>query len=67
MIAARAARHFRVVKQAFQQRTVARIEPLEGDDRIEEIARMLAGTRTTDTTRRQARELLVAAPARSGR
>src|SRR5207245_7367856 len=30
MIAARAARHFRVAKQAFQQRTVAPSEPLGG-------------------------------------
>jgi len=67
MIAAFAARHFRVVKHVQRERTVARIEPLEGDDRIEEIARMLAGNRMTETTRRQARELLVESPVRSGR
>ncbi len=59
IIAAFAAHHLRVVKHVSLKRTVARIEPLEGDARIEEIARMLAGSRTTDTTRRQAKELLV--------
>ncbi len=59
IIAAFAAHHLRVVKHVSLKRTVARIEPLEGDDRIEEIARMLAGSRTTETTRRQAKELLV--------
>ena len=59
IIAAFATHHLRVVKHVSLKRTVARIEPLEGDDRIEEIARMLAGSRTTETTRRQAKELLV--------
>ena len=39
-------------------RTVARIAAVEGGERVEELARMLAGDRVTDTTRRQARELL---------
>jgi len=62
MIAALADRHLAVSKRVAGGRTVARIAPLEPDERIEELARMLAGDRVTDTTRRQARELL-AAPA----
>jgi DNA repair protein RecN (Recombination protein N) len=58
MIAALAASHLRVAKQVTGGRTVARIEPVEGDARVAELARMLAGDRVTETTRRQARELL---------
>jgi len=64
MIAALAERHLAVSKQVTGGRTVAKITPLEPDERIEELARMLAGDRVTDTTRRQARELL-AAPVRA--
>ena len=60
MIAALAAHHLRVTKSVVGGRTVARIEAVEGRERIEELARMLAGGRVTDTTRRQARELLEA-------
>jgi DNA repair protein RecN (Recombination protein N) len=60
LIAALAGHHLRVVKQVRGGRTVARIEPVEGPSRVEEIARMLAGDRITETTRRQARELLQA-------
>jgi len=38
---------------------------LEHAERIEELARMLAGDRVTDTTRRQARELLGAPAGRA--
>jgi DNA repair protein RecN (Recombination protein N) len=58
MIAALATRHLRVSKSVTAGRTVARIAAVEGSERIEELARMLAGERVTDTTRRQARELL---------
>jgi DNA repair protein RecN (Recombination protein N) len=58
LIAAFAGHHLRVVKQVRAGRTIARIEPVEGPARVEEIARMLAGDRVTDTTRRQARELM---------
>jgi DNA repair protein RecN (Recombination protein N) len=58
MIAALAGHHLRVTKSVSSGRTVARIEVVEGGERIEELARMLAGDRVTDTTRRQARELL---------
>ncbi|HET7225132.1 MAG TPA: DNA repair protein RecN, partial [Candidatus Eisenbacteria bacterium] len=62
MIAALAEHHLRVTKHVQGGRTVARIDALDRRERIEELARMLAGDRITDTTRRQARELL-AAPA----
>jgi len=65
MIAALAQQHFRVSKQVEGGRTRVRVEPLEPAARIDELARMLAGDRVTDTTRRQARELL-APPARQG-
>ena len=62
IIAALASHHLRVTKSVAAGRTVARIGTVEGHERVEELARMLAGDRVTDTTRRQARELL-AAPA----
>lgn len=58
MIAALAGHHLRVTKQASGGRTVARIAKVEDDERVAELARMLAGDRVTETTRRQARELL---------
>ena len=60
MIAALAGHHLRVTKSVSGGRTLARIEAVEGHERVEELARMLAGGRVTDTTRRQARELLEA-------
>ncbi|HEV8129367.1 MAG TPA: DNA repair protein RecN [Candidatus Eisenbacteria bacterium] len=48
-------------KRAATERTTTTVEPLGNDARVEEIARLLAGARVSDTTRRQARELLRAA------
>lgn len=62
MIAALASHHLQVSKRSAAGRTVAGIESVRGEARIAELARMLAGDLVTDTTRRQARELL-AAPA----
>jgi DNA repair protein RecN (Recombination protein N) len=67
MIAALAAHHLAVVKRTVGGRTVARIATLEREDRVAELARMLAGERVTETTRRQARELLGGVTARSPR
>src|SRR5262249_52393143 len=58
LLAPLAQRHLRVAKRVASGRTQVRVEPLDGAERIEELARMLAGERVTDTTRRQARELL---------
>lgn len=62
LIAALADHHVGVTKRVSGGRTVARIEPLAGDARVGELARMLAGDRVTETTRRQARELLAIRP-----
>jgi len=58
MIAALGTHHLRVTKHRAAGRTVTRIEPVAGEPRVEELSRMLAGDRITETTRRQARELL---------
>ncbi|HEU4724969.1 MAG TPA: DNA repair protein RecN [Candidatus Eisenbacteria bacterium] len=69
MIAAFGSRHFEVSKGVEAGRTTTSVRALEGSDREDEIARLLAGARATDTTRKQARELLRAAadvPAATG-
>ena len=58
LIAALAERHLAVSKHVAGGRTTARVAMLEKAARVEELARMLAGERVTETTRRQARELL---------
>jgi DNA repair protein RecN (Recombination protein N) len=58
LIAALAEHHLAVSKHVAGGRTTARVELLERAARVEELARMLAGERVTETTRRQARELL---------
>jgi DNA repair protein RecN (Recombination protein N) len=58
MIAALASHHLRVEKLADSGRTSVRVEAVRGETRIAELARMLAGDRATQTTLRQARELL---------
>ena len=58
LIAAHGARHFEVVKSTGRGRTTTGVRLLSGKEREEEISRLLAGARVTDTTRRQARELL---------
>ena len=60
MIAALAANHLRVTKHVTQGRTHVHVEAVEGEERVAEIARMLAGERVTETTRSQARELMSA-------
>jgi DNA repair protein RecN (Recombination protein N) len=58
MIAALASHHVRVTKRPAGGRTVAGLDVVEGRERIDELARMLAGDQATETTRRQAREML---------
>jgi DNA repair protein RecN (Recombination protein N) len=58
MIAALATRHLRVTKHVVGGRTQVRIDPLEQNARVEELSRMLAGDLASETTRRQAEELL---------
>jgi DNA repair protein RecN (Recombination protein N) len=57
-IAARASHHVRVAKSVRAGRTRVGAEIVTGDARVEEIARMVAGERVTETARGHARELL---------
>lgn len=50
--------HFMVTKKVVKGRTVAAIDPLSDNARIEELARMLGGTKITETTRKHAEEML---------
>ncbi len=60
-VASFADRHFKVHKRVMKGRTRTAIEPLGDDARVEEIARMLAGTEVTELSRSHARELIVEA------
>ncbi len=57
-IAAYASAHFRVEKCEVQGRPSARLLRVEGDERVEEIARMAGGEEIGESTRRHARELI---------
>ena len=57
-VAAFAHVHFQVVKHERGGRTVSTVLRLEGDARVEEIARMAGGESVSDATRTHARELL---------
>ena len=57
-IASRSDHHYLVEKGQVDGRTRSTIRPLESDERIEAIARMLGGQRATDKTREAARDLL---------
>ncbi len=59
-IAAQGDVHFRVTKDAVDGPPTARITRIEGEDRVEEIARMAGGESVTAATRRHAVELLAA-------
>ncbi len=57
-VAARGAHHWRVEKQVVADRTTTSVTPLGAAERIEEIARMLAGDTITAAARDAARALL---------
>jgi len=57
-VAAQAHHHLRVSKQARKGQTYTGITPLEPDDRVEEVARMLGGVEITERTLEHAREML---------
>jgi DNA repair protein RecN (Recombination protein N) len=57
-IASLADGHHVVTKREVKGRTVTDVHPLDGPERIEEVARMLGGATITDTTRRHAREMV---------
>lgn len=57
-IAGRASGHFRISKSTVGDRVVTKVEPLAESERIEEIARMIAGEHVTEAARANARELM---------
>ena len=57
-VAAQAQHHLQVQKKTSQQHTVTTILPLDEQSRIEEIARMLGGTKITQQTLKHAAEML---------
>ena len=63
-VAAQAMHHLQVSKSSSKQETRTRIAPLEAEQRIEEIARMLGGVKITDQTLAHAREMVDLAAAR---
>ncbi|HEY0135346.1 MAG TPA: hypothetical protein VGB85_14780, partial [Nannocystis sp.] len=60
-IAAFADAHFRVEKHTKDGRTITRVVRLSDEARVEEIARMLGGSRVTGTAREHASELVAEA------
>ncbi len=62
-IAARAGAHWRVTKEEAGGRAATSVELLEGEARIEELARMLGGDPESGLSRDHARELLQGVPA----
>jgi len=61
-IAALADTHFRVAKHKAGKRTLAKVERIEGDDRVDEVARMAGGEEISAETRRHAEALLRGKP-----
>ncbi len=57
-IASAAAHHFRVDKRVEKERTFTGANKLDREDRVEEIARLIAGSRLTEASRQIAREML---------
>jgi DNA repair protein RecN (Recombination protein N) len=59
-IACYADHHLTVRKAVQGNQTATSVRIMQGEERIEELAEMIGGSRTTDVTRAQARELLAA-------
>ncbi len=57
-VAARASHHWRVQKMVADGQTLSSVIPLSSDERVDEIARMVAGDTITDEARAAARALL---------
>ena len=60
-VASLADKHFVVEKSMGRNRTAVGIRELDGDERIEEIARMLAGEKITESARKHAAEMIASA------
>ncbi len=56
--------HLRLLKDERDGRTYTSVEPLSREARVEEVARMLAGSKVTDLSRSHARELLASSERR---
>jgi DNA repair protein RecN (Recombination protein N) len=59
-VAAYADAHISIRKQERDGRTVVEAAPLDAEQQVDELARMLGGLEITDTTREHAREMLSA-------
>jgi DNA repair protein RecN (Recombination protein N) len=57
-IAACADRQYRIEKRVSGGRAVTRVEALSGDERVEELARMMTGSRVTASARDHVKQLL---------
>ncbi|MBW2276741.1 MAG: DNA repair protein RecN [Deltaproteobacteria bacterium] len=57
-ISGMAGTHFRVIKSGRKGRTVTRVERLDGEERVEELARMIGGDKVTAKARAAAGELI---------
>lgn len=60
-VASQAHYHLQVRKETAGNATRTRIGPLNGEERVEELARMLGGVKITQTTREHAREMIAQA------
>lgn len=65
-VAAMADHQLAVTKEVEGERTVASVRPVEGEERVVEIARMLSGRPDSDSARRHAAELLASASSTNG-
>lgn len=61
-VASLADRHFAIEKRIERNRTTITVHELTAEERVEEIARMLAGEKITEAARQNAREMLKAEP-----
>ncbi|SNR94951.1 DNA replication and repair protein RecN [Methylobacillus rhizosphaerae] len=59
-VAAQGSQHLRVSKQVLDGQTLSRIDALDQNQRVDEVARMLGGVEITETTRQHATEMLAA-------
>lgn len=65
-VAAFANQHLRVMKTVGEQYTASDVVSLSGEERVEEIARMLSGLAQSDTAKASARELMAQAATLTG-
>jgi DNA repair protein RecN (Recombination protein N) len=60
-IACFAHRHLKVIKKVHQEKTKITVKVLEGEERVQEIAEMIRGKGWSQTTLKQAKEMLAEA------